>query len=243
MKILDFGLAKLRGEGSSRAAARGGGARGLVRLRPADLAGVAVAEDRGGCRDRHGGLHVARAGARAGRGLPLGPVHLRRDPLRARDRPQAFRRESPAQTIAAIIEDQPESLATRAPGLPGPLRWVIERCLAKDPTERYASTLDLARELRGLREHIGEVGASGSSPAGPPRPVVERRTRGARPRRRWSRFRSRPGWPRRACSIASRSRWACARAARSGTSRCCPSARRRRRRRTEDRSRRHRGAR
>ena len=88
---------------------------------------------------------------------------------------QAFRRESPAQTIAAIIEDQPESLATRAPGLPGPLRWVIERCLAKDPTERYASTLDLSRELRGLREHIGEVGGSASSPAGPPRPVTRRR--------------------------------------------------------------------
>jgi Flp pilus assembly protein TadD/TolB-like protein len=88
---------------------------------------------------------------------------------------QAFRRETPAQTIAAIIEDQPEPLATRNPSLPGPLRWVIERCLAKDPAERYASTLDLSRELRGLREHIGEVGGSGSSPAGPLRPVARRR--------------------------------------------------------------------
>ena len=34
---------------------------------------------------------------------------------------------------------------------------MIERCLAKEPAERYASTLDLARELRGLREHLGEV--------------------------------------------------------------------------------------
>ena len=76
---------------------------------------------------------------------------------------QAFRRETPAQTIAAIIEDPPEPLATLNPGLPPPLRWVIERCFAKDPTERYASTLDLARELRGLREHLGEVGGSGSS--------------------------------------------------------------------------------
>ena len=76
---------------------------------------------------------------------------------------QAFRRETPAQTIAAIIEDQPEPLATRNPSLPGPLRWVIERCLAKEAAERYASTLDLARELRGLREHLGEALSSGGS--------------------------------------------------------------------------------
>ena len=78
---------------------------------------------------------------------------------------QAFRRETPAQTIAAIIEDSPEPLATLNPALPPPLRWVIERCLAKDPAERYASTLDLARELRGLREHLAEVARSARSPA------------------------------------------------------------------------------
>jgi serine/threonine-protein kinase len=79
---------------------------------------------------------------------------------------QAFRRETPAQTIASIIEDAPEPLATRNPSLPAPLLWVIERCLAKDPAERYASTLDLARELRGLRERLAEAASSGSSLAG-----------------------------------------------------------------------------
>jgi tetratricopeptide (TPR) repeat protein len=39
---------------------------------------------------------------------------------------------------------------------------VIERCLAKDPAERYASTLDLARELRGLRERLGDTAGTGS---------------------------------------------------------------------------------
>jgi tetratricopeptide (TPR) repeat protein len=76
---------------------------------------------------------------------------------------QPFRRETPVQTIAAIIEDPAEPLATLNPSLPAPLRWVIERCLAKDPAERYASTLDLARELRGLRERLPEAGVSGSS--------------------------------------------------------------------------------
>ena len=79
---------------------------------------------------------------------------------------QPFRRETPAQTIAAIIEDPPEPLASLNPGLPAPLRWVIERCLAKEPVERYASTLDLARELRGLREHLADVSSHPSSPAG-----------------------------------------------------------------------------
>jgi serine/threonine-protein kinase len=77
---------------------------------------------------------------------------------------QAFHRETPAQTIAAIIEDPPELISARNPGLPPPVRWIIERCLAKDPGERYASTLDLARELRSLREHLPEVAGSGSSP-------------------------------------------------------------------------------
>ena len=76
---------------------------------------------------------------------------------------QAFRRETPAQTIAAIIEDPPEPLASLNPGLPAPLRWVIERCLAKDPADRYASTLDLARELRSVREHLPEVASSAPS--------------------------------------------------------------------------------
>jgi tetratricopeptide (TPR) repeat protein len=77
---------------------------------------------------------------------------------------QAFRRETPAQTIAAIIEDPPEPLATLNPALPAPLRWLIERCLAKEPSERYASTLDLARELRGLQQHL-VLASTGSSPA------------------------------------------------------------------------------
>jgi hypothetical protein len=49
--------------------------------------------------------------------------------------------------------------------LPAPLRWLIERCLAKDPEERYASTKDLARELELLRRRLPETSASGETPA------------------------------------------------------------------------------
>ena len=76
---------------------------------------------------------------------------------------QAFHRETPPQTLTAIMEADPEPIARLNPSLPPPARWVIERCLAKDPSERYASTLDLARELRNVRERLPEVDSSGSS--------------------------------------------------------------------------------
>jgi tetratricopeptide (TPR) repeat protein len=88
---------------------------------------------------------------------------------------QAFRRETPAQTITAIIEGQPEPIGVLNPAFPPPARWIIERCLAKDPAERYASTVDLARELRDLREHLAEVDGSGSGSGATTGPVVVQR--------------------------------------------------------------------
>jgi serine/threonine protein kinase/tetratricopeptide (TPR) repeat protein len=69
----------------------------------------------------------------------------------------AFHRPSAPQTLSAIIEDQPEPIAALNPAVPPPLRWIIERCLAKDPSERYASTRDLARDLAGVLDHLDEV--------------------------------------------------------------------------------------
>ncbi|HKW01965.1 MAG TPA: protein kinase [Vicinamibacterales bacterium] len=65
---------------------------------------------------------------------------------------RAFRRDTSAQTMAAIIEAEPEPLAERAPDVPIQLVTIVERCLAKDPANRYASTQDLARDLRELRD-------------------------------------------------------------------------------------------
>jgi hypothetical protein len=46
------------------------------------------------------------------------------------------------------------------------VRWVVERCLAKDAAERYDSTRDLYRELKMARERLSE--ASGSQVAATP---------------------------------------------------------------------------
>jgi eukaryotic-like serine/threonine-protein kinase len=77
----------------------------------------------------------------------------------------AFRRPSAAQTLSSIIEDRPEPISVLNPTVPPPLRWIIERCLAKDPSERYASTRDLARELAGVLDHLDEVSSTGHHPS------------------------------------------------------------------------------
>jgi hypothetical protein len=66
---------------------------------------------------------------------------------------KAFDRPTPVETLSAIIRDEPEPLAALAPRLATPVRWVIERCLAKDPEERYASTRDLAREWKQFQRN------------------------------------------------------------------------------------------
>ena len=75
---------------------------------------------------------------------------------------RAFSSDSAPQTMAAIIEKDPEPLPQ---SVPAPLRWIIERCLAKEPSARYESTRDLYRELNSLREHISEALVSSGSVA------------------------------------------------------------------------------
>ncbi len=76
---------------------------------------------------------------------------------------KAFARKTAAETMATIIREEPEPLGRRRPETPLPLRWIVERCLAKDPEERYASTRDLARDLAGVRDHISEVSSAGEA--------------------------------------------------------------------------------
>jgi Tol biopolymer transport system component len=68
-----------------------------------------------------------------------------------------FVRESSAQTLAAIIEDDPKPVSELNPKVPLAVRWIIERCMAKDAEERYASTRDLARDLQSVRDHLSEA--------------------------------------------------------------------------------------
>src|SRR6202521_2068719 len=70
---------------------------------------------------------------------------------------RAFQKKTAVDTLAAILNDEPEPIAAVNPQSPVPLRWIVERCLEKDPRERYASTQDLAHDLSGLGEHLSET--------------------------------------------------------------------------------------
>jgi Tol biopolymer transport system component len=72
----------------------------------------------------------------------------------------AFARASPAETLHAIATEEPAPLESSGPHLPLPLRWIIERCLAKRPGDRYSATADLHRDLRMLRDRLAETYAS-----------------------------------------------------------------------------------
>jgi Tol biopolymer transport system component len=84
---------------------------------------------------------------------------------------RAFRRDSTAETMTAIIREEAEPLPSSAPA---PLRWVIERLLSKDPAERHDSSRDLYRELRQIRERLSQA-TSASDVSVAPRALRRRR--------------------------------------------------------------------
>jgi Tol biopolymer transport system component/tRNA A-37 threonylcarbamoyl transferase component Bud32 len=73
-----------------------------------------------------------------------------------------FRGDTPADTLTAIIRDEPEPLEALAPSVAVPVRLIVERLLAKEPGERWDSTCDLARDLAIW----GQRGAERSSATG-----------------------------------------------------------------------------
>jgi dipeptidyl aminopeptidase/acylaminoacyl peptidase len=70
---------------------------------------------------------------------------------------RAFERATAVQTLSAIIQDEAVSIATANPKLPANFCWIVERCLSKEPEDRYGSTKDLARDLAALRDHASEI--------------------------------------------------------------------------------------
>ena len=72
---------------------------------------------------------------------------------------RAFNKSSDAETMVAILRDEPERLGARMPQAPAPFVWIVERCLAKDPKERYSSTRDFARDLAAVRDRLAEAPA------------------------------------------------------------------------------------
>jgi non-specific serine/threonine protein kinase len=83
-----------------------------------------------------------------------------------------FRRISTAETIAAILREDPPGLAGHADLAP-PLERVIRRCLEKDPADRFQTAADLAFALEPLlREGPQRVPSGATAAARPAAPSV-----------------------------------------------------------------------
>jgi Tol biopolymer transport system component len=75
---------------------------------------------------------------------------------------RAFQKKTAIDTLAAILNEEPEAISAVNPQVPAPLRWIVERCLAKEPRGRYAATEDLAKELQTVSLHFTDAVISGS---------------------------------------------------------------------------------
>ena len=96
---------------------------------------------------------------------------------------RAFDRPTTVETLSAIVRDEVPPIRELQPSTPTPVAWIIERCLQKDPNDRYASTRDLARDLATARDRLSEL--TGRADTGLPRATTDASASG----------RSRPGPP------------------------------------------------
>ena len=82
---------------------------------------------------------------------------------------RAFDRGSVADTLSAILKEDPAPLSGTNLAVPPALERVVQRCLEKDPAERFQSARDLAFALDALS--LGAIGpTSGQTATAPPRP-------------------------------------------------------------------------
>jgi Tol biopolymer transport system component len=72
---------------------------------------------------------------------------------------RAFQRDTPAETMTAILNDDPPDLAPRN-DLPPALERVVRHALGRDPNDRFQSARDLAFNLQAISQTI-ESGATG----------------------------------------------------------------------------------
>jgi WD40 repeat protein len=70
---------------------------------------------------------------------------------------RAFRRETAAETMAAIVNDQPSDLRAHDRPIPPAVTRIIERCLEKSPAARFQTATDLAFALEWLSDDSGSA--------------------------------------------------------------------------------------
>ena len=148
-KLLDFGLAKLRGPAAPIGMS---GLTALATAGPATAQGTLIGTVNYMAPEQVEGKEAdARSDVFAFGALVYEMATGRR----------AFDGTSAASVIGAVLKDEPAPIATLQPTTPAALDRGIRTCLAKDPDERWQSAGDLKRELRW----IAEAGSRDLAPA------------------------------------------------------------------------------
>jgi serine/threonine-protein kinase len=73
---------------------------------------------------------------------------------------RAFLGETAADTMAAILKEEPKSAGSISAGVGPELERLIDRCLEKRPEQRFQSSTDLAYTLRAIAAHNGHPPAT-----------------------------------------------------------------------------------
>lgn len=81
-----------------------------------------------------------------------------------------FRGESPGALFQEICTKDPIPLTEALPDVPTEVVAIVSRCMKRDPAQRYASAMDLARDLEAVRKKVSAATMTGkgghAQPAG-----------------------------------------------------------------------------
>ncbi len=89
---------------------------------------------------------------------------------------RAFKKTTSAETMTAILHEDPPTVSQVAPNVPPGLQKIIHRCLSKSPEQRFQHASDLAFALEALSD-------SGSASV---RPLLEERRTSTRKKMMWA---------------------------------------------------------
>ena len=84
---------------------------------------------------------------------------------------RAFQRATAAESMAAVLREEPQNIQDLVPNLPLGLHRIVHRCLEKEPDQRFQSAADLAFAL----ESAGEISVTRPLPVVVAPPAAKRK--------------------------------------------------------------------
>ena len=82
---------------------------------------------------------------------------------------RTFQRATEADTVSAILNEEPPPITQLTPDMPLALERVIRRCLEKNPEQRFHSASDLAFALEALSDPVYALSGAHPIPVEPPK--------------------------------------------------------------------------